>query len=277
MANHLANETSPYLLQHQNNPVDWYPWGEEALERARGEDKPMLVSIGYSACHWCHVRERESFENEAIAKEMNDRFINIKVDREERPDLDHLYMTAVTALTGQGGWPLNVFLTPNGAPFYGGTYFPPEDRMGLPGFPKVLAAVSEAYRNRREEVDESADRLRQYLGQVNATTPRPEQLSPAILGRAAEELAAHFDDFHGGFGRAPKFPQAAVLDFLLRYAHRSEGGAAAGMVRQTLDAMAEGGIYDQIGGGFHRYTVDANWLTPHFEKMLYDNAQLALL
>ncbi|HEX5500184.1 MAG TPA: thioredoxin domain-containing protein, partial [Thermomicrobiales bacterium] len=194
MANHLANETSPYLLQHKDNPVEWYPWGPEALERARVEDKPMLVSIGYSACHWCHVMERESFEIPAIAKEMNDRFINIKVDREERPDLDHLYMTAVTALTGQGGWPLNVFLTPDGAPFYGGTYFPPEDRMGLPGFPKVLAAVSEAYRDRRDEVAESADRLRQFLGQANATTPRPEQLTPAILDQAAEGLAEQFDD-----------------------------------------------------------------------------------
>ncbi|HEU0114994.1 MAG TPA: thioredoxin domain-containing protein [Thermomicrobiales bacterium] len=277
MANHLANETSPYLLQHKDNPVDWRPWGPEALERARVEDKPMLVSIGYSACHWCHVMERESFENRAIAQEMNDRFINIKVDREERPDLDHLYMTAVTALTGQGGWPLNVFLTPDGAPFYGGTYFPPEDRMGLPGFPKVLAAVSEAYRNRRDEVEDSADRLRQFLGQANATTPRPEQLTPAILDQAAQQLAAGFDDRRGGFGGAPKFPQAAVFDFLLRYAHRTESAEAAGMVRQTLDAMAEGGIYDQIGGGFHRYTVDANWLTPHFEKMLYDNAQLASL
>ncbi len=277
MPNHLANETSPYLLQHKDNPVDWYPWGPEALERAKAEDKPILVSIGYSACHWCHVMERESFENPAIAKEMNERFVNIKVDREERPDLDHLYMTAVTALTGQGGWPLNTFLTPDGAPFYGGTYFPPEDRMGLPGFPKVLAAVSEAYRNRRDEVEETADQLRQALGRANATTPHPGQLSPAILDQAAQNLASRFDDRYGGFGRAPKFPQAAVLDFLLRYAHRANGGGAAGMVRQTLDQMAEGGIYDQIGGGFHRYAVDANWLTPHFEKMLYDNAQLAQL
>jgi len=273
--NRLANETSPYLLQHKDNPVDWYPWGEEALATARAEDKPILVSIGYSACHWCHVMEHESFENPAIADRMNEAFVNVKVDREERPDLDSLYMGAVQAMTGHGGWPLNVFLTPDGVPFYGGTYFPPDDRMGMPGFPKVIEAVSDAYRERRADVDANAEQLREFLERTTRATPRPGDLGPELLDQATRGLARAFDPEHGGFGGAPKFPQPAALDVLLRSWQRSGDGRAAAIVRTTLDAMAAGGIYDQIGGGFHRYAVDAIWLVPHFEKMLYDNAQLA--
>ncbi|MDP9364958.1 MAG: thioredoxin domain-containing protein [Chloroflexota bacterium] len=275
MANRLANETSPYLLQHKDNPVDWYPWGPEALAKAREEDKPILVSIGYSACHWCHVMEHESFEDPEIAGRMNELFVNIKVDREERPDLDSLYMTAVQAMTGHGGWPLNAFLTPDGSPFYGGTYFPPEDRQGMPGFPKVLSAVADAYRGRREAVEENAEELRALLERSTRATPAPGELNPEILARAAHALSHYFDEEHGGFGGAPKFPQPAVLEFLLREWHRTGDERAEAMVRLTLDAMATGGIYDQVGGGFHRYAVDAIWLVPHFEKMLYDNAQLA--
>jgi uncharacterized protein YyaL (SSP411 family) len=275
VANRLADETSPYLLQHKDNPVDWYPWGPEALAKARDEDKPILVSIGYSACHWCHVMEHESFENPAIAAQMNERFVNIKVDREERPDLDSLYMSAVQAMTGHGGWPLNAFLTPDGVPFYAGTYFPPEDRMGTPGFPKVLEAVADAYHDRREAVEENAGQLREFLDRATRATPRPGTLEPETLERAARALSRSFDGEHGGFGGAPKFPQPAVLEFLLRSWRRTGDEATAAMVRVTLDAMATGGIYDQVGGGFHRYAVDAIWLVPHFEKMLYDNAQLA--
>ena len=277
MPNRLANETSPYLLQHRDNPVDWYPWGEEALARARDEDKPLLVSIGYSACHWCHVMAHESFENPEIAWEMNERFVCVKVDREERPDLDAIYMTAVQAIAGQGGWPLNVFLTPEGLPFYGGTYWPPEDRRGMPGFPKVLAAVSDAYQNRKDETLESAEQVSSFLDRAMRGLPSPNRVSPETLDEAFRALLPAFDDVNGGFGRAPKFPQASVIDFLLRYAKRTHAPEAEEMVRLTLDKMAAGGVHDQIGGGFHRYAVDAVWLVPHFEKMLYDNAQLALL
>jgi uncharacterized protein YyaL (SSP411 family) len=275
MANRLAQETSPYLLQHKDNPVDWYPWGDEVLTKARQEDKPILLSIGYSACHWCHVMEHESFEDPATAELMNREFVSIKVDREERPDLDNLYMTAVQAMTGHGGWPLNVFLTPEGVPFYGGTYWPPEDRMGMPSFTKVLEGVAEAYRERREGVEENSARLREYLEKAMASTPSPSDIEPQLLDQAAKALARSFDGEHGGFGGAPKFPQPAVLEFLLREQKRTSDGRAASMVTLTLDKMAGGGMYDQIGGGFHRYAVDAIWLVPHFEKMLYDNAQLA--
>ena len=275
MSNRLAAETSPYLLQHAENPVDWYPWGDEALAKARKEDKPILVSVGYSACHWCHVMEHESFENAEIAATMNDLFVNIKVDREERPDLDSLYMSAVQSMTGHGGWPLNVFLTPDGTPFYGGTYFPPDDRMGMPGFPKVLEAVASAFRERREEVEENAQQIRELLRRATKELPKPDELTPEVLAEASEQLGQSFDARNGGFGGAPKFPQPAALEFLLRQDKRGGGQREAIMVQRTLDRMASGGIYDQIGGGFHRYAVDAVWLVPHFEKMLYDNAQLA--
>jgi uncharacterized protein len=273
--NRLAAETSPYLLQHADNPVDWFPWGEEALAKAQAEDKPILVSIGYSACHWCHVMEHESFENSEIAEKMNELFVNVKVDREERPDLDSLYMTAVQAMSGQGGWPLNVFLTPDGTPFYGGTYFPPEDRMGLPGFPKVLEAVADAYTARREEVDENAEQIRELLRRSTRELPKAEELSPEVMFEATEQLARSFDARNGGFGNAPKFPQPSAIEFLLRQGERASDQRAVLMAQRTLDRMASGGLYDQIGGGFHRYAVDAVWLVPHFEKMLYDNAQLA--
>ncbi|MCC6791729.1 MAG: thioredoxin domain-containing protein [Thermomicrobiales bacterium] len=275
LANRLANETSPYLLQHKDNPVEWYAWGPEALQRARDEDKPILVSIGYSACHWCHVMEHESFENPETAAVMNARFVNIKVDREERPDLDSIYMTAVQAMSGQGGWPLNAFLTPEGVPFYGGTYWPPEDRMGMPAFRKVLEAVSEAYAERKHEVLANAEEIREYLRATSAANLQPSELDHSGLESAVEALEGQFDARHGGFGGAPKFPQPSVIEFLLRR-HRAAGDTmSARMLRVTLDKMASGGIYDQIGGGFHRYAVDAIWLVPHFEKMLYDNAQLA--
>ena len=275
MPNRLAAETSPYLLQHAENPVDWYPWGDEALAKAREEDKPILVSVGYSACHWCHVMEHESFENEEIAATMNDLFVNIKVDREERPDLDSLYMSAVQSMTGHGGWPLNVFLTPDGTPFYGGTYFPPEDRMGMPGFPKVLEAVASAFKDRREEVEENAQQIRGLLQRAMKELPKPDDLTPELMAEASEQLARSFDARNGGFGGAPKFPQPAAIEFLMRQDKRGGGQREAIMVQRTLDRMASGGIYDQLGGGFHRYAVDAIWLVPHFEKMLYDNAQLA--
>ncbi|HYO30726.1 MAG TPA: thioredoxin domain-containing protein [Thermomicrobiales bacterium] len=277
MPNRLADETSPYLLQHKDNPVDWYPWSDEALARARSEDKPILVSIGYSACHWCHVMEHESFEDPSVAGLMNDRFVNIKIDREERPDLDSIYMSAVQAMTGHGGWPLNVFLTPAGVPFYGGTYFPPDDRMGMPSWPKVLEAVSGTYTTRREDVEESAERIRDYLDRANGATPRPSPLRTEIFDQALAELHQSFDDRNGGFGGAPKFPQASALLALVRIWGRSGDQRARTMLETTLGRMARGGIYDQVGGGFHRYAVDEIWLVPHFEKMLYDNAQLALV
>ncbi len=276
MPNRLANETSPYLLQHKDNPVDWYPWGKEAFARAREADKPVLLSIGYSSCHWCHVMERECFQSEEIAALMNEHLVNIKVDREERPDIDSVYMAAVQAMTGRGGWPMSVFLTPDGHPFFAGTYFPPEDRGGLPAFPRVVAAVSDVYRNRRSDVaattSQVVEHLRREPGQVSA-----DPLTRDLLGRAHRALAANFDSEHGGFGRAPKFPQPMTCEFLLRHWHRTGDPQPLRMVELTLEKMARGGIYDQIGGGFHRYSTDAFWLVPHFEKMLYDNALLARL
>ena len=275
MPNRLINETSPYLLQHANNPVDWYPWGEEALERARSEDKPILLSIGYSACHWCHVMERESFENETIAGLMNDNFISIKVDREERPDLDQVYMQAVQMLTGSGGWPMTVFLTPEGKPFYGGTYFPPEDRQGMPGFPRLLTSIAEAYSTNRGEIDRVTKQLTTQMSQSNQVSQGTSILTVDILHKAYSSLATNFDYQNGGFGNAPKFPQPMTPEFLLRYYHHGYNPRALELVELTLEKMAYGGIYDQIGGGFHRYSTDAYWLVPHFEKMLYDNALLA--
>jgi hypothetical protein len=275
MPNRLANETSPYLLQHADNPVDWYAWGEEALERARREDKPILLSIGYSACHWCHVMAHESFESDEIAALMNELFVNIKVDREERPDLDALYMLAVQMMTGHGGWPMTVFLTPDGKPFYGGTYFPPEDRGGMAGFPRILHGVSEAYHGRRSEIDASAARITEHLDTHFSTTPPSGALTPGLLDEATRNLAHQFDRVNGGFGGAPKFPAPMAVELLLRVHARTGAERALEMAEITLDRMGRGGLYDQVGGGFHRYAVDAIWLVPHFEKMLYDNAQLA--
>jgi uncharacterized protein len=272
--NRLAQETSPYLLQHADNPVDWYPWGEEALERARAEDKPILLSIGYAACHWCHVMEHESFEDDETAELMNERFVNVKVDREERPDVDALYMEAVVALTGQGGWPMTVFLTPEGVPFFGGTYYPPEPQHGLPSFRDVLETISGLYRERRGAVDGSASQLKEALEQASRLSPSSEPLTEQLLGDAAVALRRQFDPEWGGFGGAPKFPPASTLEFLLRMHLRGDDQALP-MVVKTLDAMAAGGMYDLVGGGFHRYSVDRTWLVPHFEKMLYDNALLA--
>jgi hypothetical protein len=273
--NRLAHETSPYLLQHADNPVDWYPWGEEAFERARAEDKPILLSIGYSACHWCHVMAHESFENPEIAALMNELFVNVKVDREERPDVDAVYMEAVVTLTGQGGWPMTVFLTPEREPFWGGTYFPPEPRMGMPAFRDVLRAVSDTYRSRRHDVARQAEQLVEHLRGSAGLRPSPDPLTTGLLSEAVIGLARLFDARHGGFGGAPKFPPAAAIEFLLRMHVRNGSAHALEMATKTLDEMAAGGIYDQLGGGFHRYAVDAIWLVPHFEKMLYDNALLA--
>ena len=265
--NRLAQETSPYLLQHADNPVDWHAWGDEAFARAREEGKPLLVSIGYSSCHWCHVMERESFDDEATASVMNELFVNVKVDREERPDVDAVYMDAVVALTGQGGWPLTCFLTPAGEPFFGGTYFPPEPRHGLPSFRQVLRAVADAYRERPEDVAAQAESLVGALRRSAETEPSREPLAEALLAEAERVLLAQLDPRWGGFGHAPKFPPASALELLLRR-------RALEPVRLTLDGMAAGGMYDLVGGGFHRYSVDARWLVPHFEKMLYDNALL---
>ena len=275
--NRLANETSPYLLQHAQNPVDWYAWGPEALAQAKAEDKPILLSVGYSACHWCHVMERESFENPQIAALMNESFINIKVDREERPDIDAIYMSAVQLLTGQGGWPMTVFLTPEGRPFYGGTYFPPQDMYGRPGFPSLLQAVAEAWQTQRAELETQGMELLTHLnaGDAIGGDDKNALLTPAILDAAFQKMATQFDRTYGGFGSAPKFPQPANLDFLLRYAARTKRQEPLAMVERTLQKMALGGMYDQLGGGFHRYSTDQEWLVPHFEKMLYDNAQLA--
>jgi uncharacterized protein YyaL (SSP411 family) len=273
--NRLAQETSPYLRQHAHNPVDWYPWGEEALQKARELDRPIFLSIGYSACHWCHVMERESFENAAIAELMNERFVNIKVDREERPDLDDIYMAATQLLTGQGGWPNSVFLTPDLMPFYAGTYFPPEARFGRPGFPDVLLGVSEAYLKKRDEVTRVASEVTGQIRSMSEMKAGTEAAGPKILSRAFGDLAGRFDPADGGFGGAPKFPHAPDILFLLRYHRRSANAEALRMAVISLDRMARGGLHDQIGGGFHRYSVDARWLVPHFEKMLYDNALLA--
>ena len=275
MPNRLAGQTSPYLLQHAHNPVDWYPWGSEALERARAEDRPIFLSIGYSACHWCHVMERESFENAEIAALMNEHFVSIKVDREERPDLDDVYMAAVQAMTGSGGWPMNVFLTSDLRPFFGGTYYPPEDRHGMAGFPRVLSAVADAYRNRRAEIDQQAGMLASHLEAQLAVPGGDQDPERRQLDSAVSRLGASFDATRGGFGGAPKFPPAMTLEFLLRAWRRSGDEPTLRIVTRTLDAMADGGINDQLGGGFARYSTDAAWLVPHFEKMLYDNALLA--
>ena len=277
MPNRLANETSPYLLQHAENPVDWYPWGEEALSRAREEDRPILLSIGYSACHWCHVMERESFENDDIAAVMNEHFVNIKVDREERPDLDAVYMEAVQMLTGSGGWPMTVFLTPEGRPFYGGTYFPPDDRPGMPGFPRLLAAASQAYHTNKSEIDRVTRQLSDQMGRSGQMPRGFTPLTTEVMHNAYSQLATQFDHLNGGFGNAPKFPQPMTPEFLLRYYRHGFNARALEMVELTLQKMAYGGMYDQVGGGFHRYSTDAYWLVPHFEKMLYDNALLARL
>jgi uncharacterized protein len=268
MANRLANETSPYLLQHKDNPVDWYPWGEDALARAREEDKPILLSIGYSACHWCHVMERESFEDPETAALMNAHFVCIKLDREERPDIDAIYMEACQAMTGAGGWPLNVFLTPEQVPFYAGTYFPPDSRGGMPAWRAVLEAVADAWEKRRDEIRAGGDRIAQRLRGGALLAPSKEPLDPRVLGEAVAGLRSQYDRAHGGFGGAPKFPPASALEFLLRRGETE-------MTTHTLRAMASGGMYDQVGGGFSRYSVDPYWLVPHFEKMLYDNALLA--
>jgi uncharacterized protein len=275
-ANRLADQTSPYLLQHAYNPVDWYPWGPEALSKARAEDKPILLSIGYAACHWCHVMEKESFEDEATARLMNEHFVPVKVDREERPDLDSIYMDAVQAMTGSGGWPMTVFLTPEGTPFYAGTYFPKEDRHGLPAFTRLLEALAEAWRSDRSRVAEQGRRVVDAISRSSSAGESAELLSEGVLRGAFDGIRRSFDPEWGGFGGAPKFPQPMTLEFLLRCHLRGFQGATDS-VTVTLDRMAAGGIYDHVGGGFHRYSTDARWHVPHFEKMLYDNAQLVLL
>src|SRR5688572_3075318 len=274
MSNRLANETSPYLLQHAHNPVDWYPWGDEAFARARAENKPILLSVGYSACHWCHVMERESFENDDTARVMNDLFVSVKVDREERPDVDSIYMQAVQAMNGHGGWPMTVFLTPELVPFWGGTYFPPEDRHGMPSFRRVMQAVSDAYRNRPDDVRRVAGSMREMYATTKERARSAGTLTQEHFARATRGLLAQHDQRHGGFGEAPKFPQAMAMEFLLQQWARTGNDAALEVVRHTFRHMARGGIYDQVGGGFARYSVDARWLVPHFEKMLYDNALL---
>jgi len=277
VTNRLAQETSPYLLQHKDNPVDWYPWGEEALERAKSQNKPILLSVGYSACHWCHVMERESFEDESTAEIMNKHFVNIKVDREERPDIDSIYMSAVQAMTQHGGWPMTVFMTPDGAPFYGGTYFPPEPSRGMPSFKQVLLSLADAYENRRDEVLQSAGNVREYLRSATSASVPPAGLSKRLLDNAASSLVGQIDNRFGGFDGAPKFPQPMNLEVLLRHHKRAGDRTALAGFELTLRQMANGGIYDQLGGGFARYSVDEYWLVPHFEKMLYDNALLARL
>ena len=276
-ANRLASETSPYLLQHAHNPVDWFPWGPEAFELARREDRPVLLSVGYSACHWCHVMERESFENDDIAALMNRLFVSIKVDREERPDVDQIYMQAVQSMTGRGGWPMTVFLTPDGVPFYGGTYFPPVDRHGMPAFPRLLQSIADAYHGRRGEVLEAGRQLVETMQQSERLTRSASALTKEVLVGAYLGLSGEFDERDGGLGQAPKFPQPMAWEAILRVWKRTGDPRALEMLRQTLTRMARGGIYDQLGGGFHRYSVDGQWLVPHFEKMLYDNAQLASL
>ncbi len=274
--NRLAGETSPYLLQHAHNPVDWFPWGPDALARAKLLDRPVFLSIGYAACHWCHVMERESFEDEATAAFLNAHFISIKVDREERPDLDQLYMGAIQAMTGQGGWPMSVFLTPDGHPFFGGTYFPDMPRHGMPSFRQVLEGVRAAWADQRVEVEQAGGRLVQALVDAQRTAPASGGLPPAeILGLASASLADAFDPVNGGWGSAPKFPQPMTIELLLRRHVVSGDTRLLEIARRALDALAAGGIHDQLGGGFHRYSTDERWLVPHFEQMLYDNAQLA--
>ena len=274
MPNRLANETSPYLLQHKDNPVDWYPWGSEALQQAKDEKKPIFLSIGYSACHWCHVMEHESFESEKIAAILNEHFVCIKVDREERPDLDQIYMNATQLMTGRGGWPMSVFLTPDLKPFYTGTYWPPQAARGMPGFDQVLVAVSKAWKDNREDVLETADQVTASVDELSRSDATDE-LNLAVLNSAAQHFRLTFDGTHGGFGGAPKFPSPMALQFLLRDWYRRRDDSSLHAVEFTLDKMAAGGIYDHLGGGFARYSVDDRWLVPHFEKMLYDNAQLA--
>ena len=277
MANRLARESSPYLLQHKDNPVDWFPWGEEAFAKARAEDKPVFLSIGYSTCHWCHVMEHESFETQRVADALNRDFVSIKVDREERPDVDDIYMQAVQMMTGSGGWPLSLFLLPNGRPFYGGTYYPPTSRWGRPGFMEILAAISQAWKTRREDLEASAGEMLAHLEAGAAVSRSGGAAAPTVdlLDVAFGSIARQFDPVQGGFGSAPKFPPSMRLELLLRHWGRTGDERARRMVEKTLDAMAAGGIYDHVGGGFHRYSVDAQWLVPHFEKMLYDNAMLA--
>ena len=275
--NQLAGETSPYLLQHAHNPVNWYPWGDEALNRARSEDKPILVSIGYAACHWCHVMERESFENEEVAAIMNEHFVNIKIDREERPDLDHIYMDAVQAMTGSGGWPLNVFLTPEGKPFYGGTYFPPRRAYNRASWTEILQGVYKAYTENRDKIEDQAEQLTKHIEQTNAfgrTVGLQAEQDTALLQQIADNILKNADTEWGGFGAAPKFPQTFSIIFLLRHYHFSGREEALTQALLSLDKMIDGGIYDQLGGGFARYSTDVEWLAPHFEKMLYDNALL---
>ncbi len=293
MPNHLAGQSSPYLLQHVDNPVDWYPWGKEALEQAGREDKPIFLSIGYSACHWCHVMESESFTDADTADFLNEHFISIKVDREERPDLDSVYMDAVSALTGSGGWPLSVWLTPEGAPFHGGTYFPDRPRFGMPSFRQVLEAISKAWLHRRQELEASAQRIVQHMRKsdrgegthAEGATQSEGGVSPSLFGdpsgprllheRALRTITASFDPIDGGWGQAPKFPQPVLIDYLLVRQALEPDSRLWAQIEKTLDSMASGGIYDQLGGGFHRYSTDGEWLVPHFEKMLYDNALLA--
>jgi uncharacterized protein YyaL (SSP411 family) len=258
--NALIHETSPYLLQHAHNPVNWHPWGEAALAKARTENKPILLSIGYSACHWCHVMEHESFEDEAIAGLMNENFVNIKVDREERPDLDQIYMTAVQMMTGHGGWPMTMFLTPEGVPFYGGTYFPPSDRHNMPGFPRVLLSVAEAYRDQPEQVASTVTTMLGELRRIGIAEESRDLLTSEILDNSFRRIARNYDPVHGGFGSAPKFPPAMTLEFCLHIYHRTGSTEALEMIQHTARKMAEGGMYDQLGGGFHRYSVDAQWL-----------------
>ena len=272
--NRLQHETSPYLLQHAHNPVDWYPWGDEAFAKAAAEGKPIFLSVGYSACHWCHVMERESFENPAIAAILNEHFVCVKVDREERPDVDQVYMAAVQAISGHGGWPMSVFLTPDRKPFFAGTYYPPADARGMPGFPRVLAAVSDAWSNRRDEILGGAQRVTSELQRLGAYPNQPGALDARLLDQAFKALERMHDARHGGFGDAPKFPHPMDLKVLLREFARTGNAEALAMARLTLEKMARGGIYDHLGGGFARYSTDARWLVPHFEKMLYDNALL---
>ncbi len=275
MPNRLINEASPYLLQHAHNPVDWYPWGQDALAAAQERDVPIFLSIGYSSCHWCHVMERESFENQSTARLLNENFVSIKVDREERPDIDSMYMDAVQALSGHGGWPLSVFLTPDGFPFFGGTYYPPEDRPGMPGFPRILTTVMEAYTARKGEIKQAGQNIVEHLRHATiASSGQDSLLSKDLLTEAFKQMRNNFDAVNGGFMTAPKFPQPMLLEFLMRYTFMDESNDARTMLETTLERMAAGGLYDQLGGGFHRYSTDARWIVPHFEKMLYDNALL---
>src|SRR5579884_3670547 len=274
--NRLAQETSPYLRQHAHNPVDWFPWGDEALARARGLDRPIFLSIGYSACHWCHVMEHESFEDPEVAGLLNEHFVSIKVDREERPDLDQIYMTAVQLLTGQGGWPMSMFLTPDLRPFYGGTYFPPRDAYGRPSFKRLLQALADAWQKQREQINAQAGQVTEHVQKLGELIPVAGGLDESLIRHAVPALREAFDPVHGGFGSAPKFPHPLENGLLLRAWRRFGDDDALAMVRRTLDHMAMGGIYDHLGGGFHRYSTDERWLVPHFEKMLYDNALLAV-